>query len=320
LNQKKAIDMIDFFHAAITDLGSVKLINDKIKFIELGDLNKNEQLFPRHKKKWGLKFSLIKKQNDVFQIEILGSLHKFYNIYFNNADHNYDDFTFIKVKLAIVELSTLLSCDAIHMILKSYEFGLNIRCGIPSNHFIHKSRLYDKVIPVKLEEFPNQGLMKTYEKTDYLIKIYNKNSEAKLHKDADLHHINDLIRFEVKFTRSRESVKKTGIGTMADFSNKNKFKKLCRELRGHWTLILMEDTLIPPKALSPKEKTIFEKAIRTDYFYDPMCINFEGKRRAENKRRFYASYIKILQQYDLLTAHSQFLTLIENKCNDLMRV
>lgn len=310
--------MIDFIHATIIDPRSVQSINEKIKFIELGDLEKNERIFPRHKQMWGLTLSLIKTRSDEYQIGISGSLHKFYNMYFYKSNHNYDDFTFTKVKRAIVELSTMLSCDARHMILKSYEFGLNIQCGIPSNHFIHKTRLYDKAIPAKLEEFPNQGLMKTYERTDYLIKIYNKNSEAKLHKDADLHYINDLIRFEVKFTRSRESVKKAGIGTMADFGNKNKFQRLGNELRAHWTKILMEDTLIPPKALSPKEKTIFEKAIRTDYFYDPMCINFKGKRPAENRRRFYASYIKILQYHNLLTAHSQFSTLIENKCNDLV--
>lgn len=104
---------------------------------------------------------------------------------------------------------------------------------------------------------------------------------------------------------------------MADFKSKQKFIKLANILQANWQKILMEDTLDCPGYMTDKEKDIFQKAVRTDYFYDPLHVNFTGKRRTDQRARFYNRYINILDTHELRSAHQKFGCLLKQKCEEL---
>lgn len=120
-------------------------------------------------------------------INITGSIHKYAQ---NNTNHQ--DFNFANVKETINELCNTLHLNPSNCLLHHIEFGLNIN-PLHSTTDILNSIILCKGIDYEKKEFNNTGYLKSFEFSQYKIKIYDKG------KQYDLN--NNLLRFEVKVQR-----------------------------------------------------------------------------------------------------------------------
>ncbi|MBK9044184.1 MAG: hypothetical protein IPN97_13575 [Saprospiraceae bacterium] len=208
---------VDKFHSELLDQQAISRIVPKLNFRPVGYLDTQEVKYPLKAHYNGLLFMLIKINEDKFKLSIEGSLHHYYNLKYYDKEQNFDDFTIFTMFTVLLELEEFLECDLENFEIRSFEFGVNIRCGKLAKLFLNKIRYFDIKYGVKKEVYANQGLMMSFEPTQFILKIYDKSRESHFYKSKNLNSIDDLIRFEKKYLRSRKAINETGIITLKDF-------------------------------------------------------------------------------------------------------
>ncbi len=298
----------------VYDSMSVASIRKNIPFIRFGDLDRQEEIYPFKKEMDGLIFQLIKKEDGRLGIDISGSLHKYYNCVRYNKKQNFDDFTFTLQSEALDMLSKRIGCDLRHILIISFEFGVNINCGFPANDLISKIHYFDRTKIPNREEYKNSGKQITFKADSYLIKIYNKSQEAELFKKQGLNDVNDLIRLEFK-SKDKGYTKSVGIYTLEDFKNQTKVEVLYTLMKSKWANIFMVNSKLMPDKISTEDQEWFARCITLNYFNDPNKENFKNSATRNNH---YNKCIKILDKYNYRSEYFDLTKLIEYKCNFLM--
>ena len=127
---------------------------------------------------------------DSHRVVIDGSLHK----YWNNGEHNFNDFNIQNLKLVLQEFLTFFNIDPMDAIITQMEIGLNIETPYPiksilQNMFFHRKE------PFKWTHTKTEGNYYQSEHDHYRIKIYDKTLQYK--KDFNIDK--DLLRIEINF-------------------------------------------------------------------------------------------------------------------------
>lgn len=319
---------VDTFKAELFNQIAIYIIRAKLVFRPKGYLDTLEIIYPLKATHFGLLFLLTKTCDDKFKITIEGSLHHYYNNkYYKKEEQNFDDFPIFTMFTVLLELQEFLQCDLEEFELRSFEFGINIRCGKTARLFLNKLRYFAIKYGAKKEGYSNNGLMITFEPTQILLKFYDKFRESYLYKSDKLGSYDDLIRFELKYLRSRIANKEAGIKTLKDFLDIAKISKMFDVLQSHWSNILMEDRLDPLDGFSKKELEIFQKGVTHDFFSDPLKVNFvKGLRTESNtpkninlrRQRYYMKYVDILERYNLRSEYHEFTPKLKSHCDFLM--
>ncbi len=132
-----------------------------------------------------------------------GSIHKYFNFYNSGIDQNYNDFTIPKLKECVEKLSIKYGLGVNSGYFTGLEFGFNIKTSFDPKTFIENNLIHHKGnTHTQMKDFRGKGIIKQFERTDYLIKFYSKGHQYGL--------VENLLRVEVKF-KNRRSIEKHGI-------------------------------------------------------------------------------------------------------------
>lgn len=215
--------LLTFFDNANRDTGEVRT------------KNKNGKEITPHRKAFykGLEFRIY----DNGLVIIMGSLHK----YWNNGEHNYNDFDLKDVKTVLMDFTGTFKINPKDTIINQLEVGLNIIppyriTKILQNIFLHKTT------PLVRGYTKTEGNYYQAEHQQYWIKIYDKSLQYKNHFNID----SELLRFEIKY--KREKIKKLGIHSVEDLLI-TPFEIFNNELIKEFNSLLIYDFTIKHKTI-----------------------------------------------------------------------
>lgn len=308
---------LDHFHAVVTDSLSVNAIFDKLKPRKIVYDDNGEFISFDPVKLSGITVkSIIDNVNARCCIDLEGSLHKYFNVKRYGKVQNFDDFTFSLQKRALNMLAIDLNCDLGNILIKSFEFGVNINCGLQPNKLIHKMYYYDKrKIPTE-NEYSNSGYQIKFVCDSYLLKIYNKSQESKLFNLQWLKMPKDILRIEIKYRDKNACTTIAKVNNLSDFKETNKVAFIYGDLQNHWDKVLMYNSQIPIDSMTKREKEWYSKCSVAKYFLDPSKEHFRGIN--QTKVNHYEQFKKILDKYNYRSEYFDLTKLIEYKCDFLM--
>lgn len=167
-------------------------------------------------------------------IKILGSLHK----YWNNGEHNYNDFDFNAFLDVLKDLKNKFNIDANNCVLKCLEVGININPQLYTNDILNYTFLHSTK-GMEWQKNNDEGKYKQCEHSQYIIKLYNK----ALHYRAKGFNIKgEILRFEIKY-KKMEKVNNLGVFNLQDIADKG-FGIFKKALLTEWQKLLIFDTTI----------------------------------------------------------------------------
>lgn len=228
--------MIDYIHLEIIKTApEIMTANTLLTFSSMVNIDTGEIIQQRHGylnqmamfRNLKIEISTNLKTN-YSTINLTGSIHKFAQ---DNTNHQ--DFNFVNITDTINELCNTLHLNPINCILHHLEFGLNIN-PLHNTSDVLNSIILCKGIDYEKKEFKNTGYLKSFEFSQYKIKIYDKG------KQYDL--TNNLLRFEVKVCRMQylqlRGIKRT---TLDDLMNVTYYTKLLKVIISNIDNILFYD-------------------------------------------------------------------------------
>ena len=180
------------------------------------------------------------------KVTLTGSIHKFY------LENNYQDFCFSDLVDAIYQLTQITEIPANEFIIHQLEFGLNIKCEIPSS-LILENIISHIGLEYELKTFNRQGYLKRFERSHYDIKIYDKGRQCRLNQD--------IIRFELKAKKMQYLHKKDiSIQTFSDLMNRAVYTDLgCLLIKAFNELIFTDDRIVPKNIKCNVRRSVFHE-------------------------------------------------------------
>jgi hypothetical protein len=228
-------------------------------------------------------------------IEISGSLHKFWN----NGEHNYNDFNLINVKEAIDELYSVFGINPNSARLSNLEYGFNIPVPFNPDRFIKSLICY---------RFNNFNLWndrfffgKVSEMGQYFIKIYNKSKPYNLP--------NNILRIE-KSIKKMEVLSKEPL-FLIDLLNPKIQAKCLKQVQEAFNHILFNEIFDRTKLTKPQVKIYQSVAIEIDRWG---LKDEDGNKRFNAKQRciLKSGYLKIIKTH----GKEKFRPIINNLINE----
>jgi hypothetical protein len=137
------------------------------------------------------------------RIIIEGSLHIFYNSIIHKSKHNYNQFSYSMLEMAIKKLTGIVKIEAKHMVIHNLEFGHNLQL----NKDVDVRRKLDNFVCFKFQHpfckdfYLNKGYMIQYLSTQACIKLYDKGGQYNLPYN--------LLRVEKRIKKMQNQFKKT---------------------------------------------------------------------------------------------------------------
>ena len=247
-----------------------------------GELIKDE----RFNYKWegefkNLKF-LIDTKGKVF---LKGSLHKFWN----NGEHNYNDFNLTALIEVINELRSKFGIIPEITKIHHVEIGLNIDDLHFKTKKINEHLLFHSGQGIPIEKFKYKRHLKDsdfiiVERDKYAIKSYDKAKHCGLH--------GDIYRFEIKYKKAA-NLKVLGINTLSDLINPTKIELLKIDFLKKWNEVFLFDWTIRKDELKPKAKSKLKDWQRLNYWEELKAL-----KESRNRNKFSTElkeYEKIVQ-------------------------
>ena len=168
-----------------------------------------------------------------------GSLHKFYN----RGLHNHNDFDLNAFNSVLRRLECEFGIRPENLRLEQMEYGLNIIPPIATdtilNHLLeHGCREFERVLN------SSRGSYSQIERTEYILKIYNK---AKQYKQP-----NQILRFEIKAKTGKFKSIAPNVHTLFDFIRSDK-RAFILSLINEWERVTLFDPTINTQFLKPHQ-------------------------------------------------------------------
>lgn len=227
----------------------------------------------------------IDKGNRVY---LKGSLHK----YFNNGQHNYNDFAFNDLANTIDQLKTRFGIDPNTTLLENVEFGVNIELPFTPDRVInslvlHKGEPFNKF---------TKGRGVECNHAQYFIKVYNKGQQFNLKKN--------LLRVEVKVIKMQYfQGQKIAIKTIGDLLNTETLQALGELLTRTVNEILFTDTrLISSPNLTDPERLTIANGSNPNYWngLKPNSEQFKQGNKDPEYKRQRKNFYKELDRFEKL--------------------
>jgi hypothetical protein len=234
-------------------------------------------------------------------INITGSIHKYAQ---NNTNHQ--DFNFANVKETINELCNTLHLNPSNCLLHHIEFGLNIN-PVHSTTDILNSIILCKGIDYEKKEFNNTGYLKSFEFSQYKIKIYDKG------KQYDLN--NNLLRFEVKVQRMQYLHSKgIKINTLYDLTTSLFYTDLLKVIISNIDNILFYDYRIEQlQILNKNHLLIMAKGANPQYW-----IKLKNLVSANTFYKKVNEFKNLVSKYAPTDLQTELKNIVETKWNNLL--
>lgn len=183
---------------------------------------------------------------------VRGSIHKYYN----NGEHNYNNFTLLNFIDALNDLCRTLNINPQTTPISRIEVGVNIDIGINIDEFISFVTLFNNTVPIT----ESKGVI--FKLDDYNIKIYKK----------ELKGCTPLLRYElvIKRKRKRDTITKKYApycNTLADLTNSSVWEAFAQELASTTNELLIIDTQgIDYNSITPKDRELLINGVKPHYW------------------------------------------------------
>lgn len=224
---------------------------------------------------------------------IRNSIHKYYNMVFNQSANNYTDFHYNDFVKSLNNLKDKLGDDIYSYKLTNLEFGFNIE--VPDSPELLLERnfvMFNCDSFNQIETFRGKGYYKQYNRSEYYIKFYDKGKQFGLE--------NNLMRVEIKVIES-DLLKRLGIVNLSDLRCLNKLKRLFE-----FFVKRIEETNIvdyPFGRNIPKKDKDLLNAYKSPAFWSELKASKSSTTYHKTKNHFN----KLLQKYNLLTIKEHIL-------------
>lgn len=216
---------------------------------------------------------------------VKNSLHKLYNYRENSEEQNFNDFSFSKICNEVDYLSKNI-IDAGNTKLTQLEFGLNIEIDKSPEMLVRRNFFMHKYKGGSANNYQGKGELKQFSHDNFFIKVYDKGKQFKLD--------NNVLRFEIKFIKSKE-FQKLGVFNIEDLKDKNNLRKLFIYLIKRFDEMTIVDNF---DENSISDINDYNKLSR---YTNPTFWTEEIKGVHQNKRaRFRNEFEKILRRNNLL--------------------
>lgn len=234
---------------------------------------------------------------------VLGSLHKFNNLWIYNDNHNYNDFNACEIDCVNDFICDSLNIDPRETKITNLEFGFNILVDEDIKGILDRTIMYNFENHTRKETFRGHGYFKEFSKTDYSIKIYNKSKQYKVQ--------HNILRIELKITRAR-LLNKLGIYCLADL-NKTSYKSLFKAFLERFDKLLIVDTLRMINEKHKSDKDLLIDGINPHFWVD---LKNRGTRNVNAHQK--AKFKKLLNDNYSLITHNKIKNSLIAKFNELM--
>jgi hypothetical protein len=236
---------------------------------------------------------------------ILGSLHKYKNLLWENGEQNHDDFNLSQIQEVIRGLIKKHDIEK-DTVLTNLEFGFNIiisndpKTIIDSNVLMNNFKSANKNL-----KFSGSGDYKEFQLTDYRIKIYNKSKQFKL-KD-------NILRVELKIIQKR-LLQKLGINCLEDLLNievlKGIFKLFMEKFEG---LIIVDN--FDSNVIAENDYNKLNKYTNSNYW-----IRIKSEKSPKVVSRLKKDFLILLTKYQLLSTKNQIREKLVDKFHELIEI
>jgi len=213
---------------------------------------------------------------------LVGSFHKFKNIWLYDKYHNYDDFTFDQYNEVKNMVCKSLYIQSKKTKLTNIEFGFNLSVNEDPQQIIDRILMYDFNAPSRNLTFKGKGDYKEFITSDFSFKIYNKSKQNGL-KD-------NILRIEMKMTRSR-FFNKLGIYNLDDIKATN-LKNLFEVFLAYFDKLFIIDNLSLLKDLKKLNSDLVRDGLNPNYWLN-IKRNDTRNIKAKQKAKFKKSVIDI---------------------------
>ena len=252
--------------------------------------------------------SLTIKHGQVYN-SIKGSIHE------HHHGNNGVDFTFAEFVDASIKLFTELELNPFEVMVRSFEFGVNIELPIEIDlyKFMRHCKTFNgKPINAKLYR-DTKALFIEIELDNYKLKLYQKGVQLQ----NVVKGINpNLMRAELKVKRMAYC-KDVGVTTnspFADLINPLKAFQLNKLLRQEFDKVVFYDWTINPKQMTRPERRIF-KNWKDPVYIETLATN--DKRKYKHERQMFD---RISKQYAGDDIKENVWNLIENKWSEIWQL
>lgn len=225
-----------------------------------------------------------------------GSLHKFHN----KGAHNADDFRYTDLVETVYRLQKELSINPETTQISRVEFGVNITLPIDAYNVI------DSVVLFRNDTGGYDNVMRTFQFSDYVFKIYNKSKQS---------DVNDnIIRVEVKVTRLRYlKQNKIHVQTLADLLDENVLNGLKRVL-----VDAFKDCLIIDVPKEKVKKLTTPQRLELAEYTNPIFWNRIRRDKTRNITREKNKCLKFIDEIGGTDLKEKLLAEITDKCDYLL--
>jgi hypothetical protein len=264
--------MVDFIKAVIPpeSIGQLER-NRSLVFRQSVDTRTGEILENRKIAEYkNLKVTIYSRE----YAELTGSLHKFYNGGFHNAN----DFSLVDLLICIKQIEVLFGIDLAHSKLSNIELGVNLLLSYKVSKILNCLMLHQTQCFKDVSIF--NGNYKQAMHTQYSVKAYDKGKQyAKQFPQLP----SNILRIEVKFNKMKK-LNDLGIYTMADLFNYTNLASILSLLETAWNGVLMYDKSIRINELKTYERTVKLNAWQNKNYW----MELSKQRRSEQKKKYYS--------------------------------
>lgn len=216
-----------------------------------------------------LKF-LIDTKGKVF---LKGSLHKFWN----NGEHNHNDFTLTALIEVINELRSNFGIIPEKTTIHHVEIGLNINDLPFKTREINRNLLFHSGQGIPFEKFKyirhlKDSDFKIAKRINYAIKSYDKAMHYGLN--------GQIYRFEIKYEKA-VNLNELKIYTLSDLINPAKLELLKFDFIKKWNEVFLFDWTIRKDELKPKAKSKLKDWQRLNYWEELKAL-----KESRNRNKF----------------------------------
>lgn len=227
-----------------------------------------------------------------------GSLHKYFNNCIYNEDQNHNDFSFCELRYCIDDLTHKFKIEK-DTKLTNLEFGFNIHTSIdPSIILNNHILMFDLNDHNRNLKFQGKGNFKEFIKSDYSLKIYDKDKQYK--------KVENILRIELKIIKSRELEKHQAF-SLDDLLNLNVLNSLYNRLMGIIGAVTIVDDY-GAKNISFDDIPKLKDYTNPNYW---IKLRHEGNYKRFNKKR--TEFKQLIENYNLDTIKQEIIYKLNEK-------